>query len=236
MILRARSMCVSYGLAQVIFDLDLDVEEGRTTAIIGPNGAGKSTLLNTISGLQRQSSGEITFRGKRIETLPTRERVKRGLVLCPERRRLFPSLKVRDNLSLGAFLRDDAKIVNEDLENVFSLFPVLRDRQGQLAGTLSGGEQQMVAIGRSLMSSPRLLMLDEPSVGLSPLMRQRIFDATARIRDMSNVTVLIVEQDAVDALSIADKVCVLESGRITLEGASAEIEGNPHVREAFLGL
>jgi len=235
-LLKVRGLRASYGLAQVLFGINLEVSERVITAIIGPNGAGKTTLLSTISGLRKHSAGEITFSGERIERLPTRERVKRGLILCPERRRIFPNLRVSDNLALGAFLRKDRAKVREDLERVFELFPVLKDRSAQLAGTLSGGEQQMVAIGRALMSSPKLLMLDEPSVGLSPAMRAKIFDAAGRIRDTSDTTILIVEQDAADALEIADRVSVLESGEITLEGSATDVRRNPHVREAFLGL
>lgn len=233
--LKVNDLKVNYGQAQVIFGLSIEVADGQITSIIGPNGAGKSTLLNTIAGLLRQNSGEIVFNEEHLENLPTRERVAKGLVLCPERRRLFANLKVIENVMLGAYLRKDDKIAS-DLERVYELFPILKERKNQLAGTLSGGEQQFVAISRSLMSAPKLIMLDEPSIGLSPLMRERIFDAILKIRELSNLTVLIVEQDAVDALSIADRSLVLESGTITMQGNKNELMGNAHVKEAFLGL
>lgn len=233
--LEVSDLRVSYGQAAVIFGLSLKVADGKITSIIGPNGAGKSTLLNTISGLLMQNSGAIVFNDEHIEKLPTRERVAKGVVLCPERRRLFPNLKVIDNVMLGAYLRRDSKI-QSDFDRVVELFPVIKERQKQLAGTLSGGEQQMVAIARSLMSSPKVLMLDEPSVGLSPLMRERIFEAIIKIRESSGLTVLLVEQDAVDALSVADRGFVLESGQIVMEGEREGLLGNHHVKEAFLGL
>ena len=234
-LLEVSNLGVSYGQAPVIFNLAMKAEKGKITSIIGPNGAGKSTLLNTVAGLLRQTSGEILFDEERIEKLPTRQRVAKGLVLCPERRRLFPNLKVIENVKLGGYLRKDSRI-QSDLERVYELFPIIKQRKDQLAGTLSGGEQQMVAISRSLMSAPKLILLDEPSVGLSPLMRERIFEAIIKIKETSNVTVLIVEQDAVDALSIADHCFVLESGSITMEGDRKQLMGNPHVKEAFLGL
>lgn len=233
--LKVNDLDVSYGAAQVIEDLAMQVEDGKITAVIGPNGAGKSTLLNTLAGIIRQRRGTILFNEKPIQDLPTRKRVAMGLVECPERRRLFPNLRVKDNVKLGAFLRKDDKI-NQDMERMYRLFPVLKEREKQLAGTLSGGEQQMVAIARSLMSGPKLLMLDEPSLGLSPIMRERIFDAISAIKDTSETTVLLVEQDAVDALSIAQNVYVLEGGQIAMQGTKEEIMGNPHVKEAFLGL
>jgi branched-chain amino acid transport system ATP-binding protein len=227
---------VSYGRAQVLFGVSLEGEEGKITSIIGPNGAGKTTLLNTISGLMRQTSGKIRFDGEDVEGIPTRERVRRGLILCPERRRLFPNLKVVENVKSGAFLRRDAQKVKEDLDYVYELFPVLKERKNQIAGTLSGGEQQMVAIARSLLSSPKLIMLDEPSLGLSPLVRSKIFEAIVKIKENSGKTVLMVEQDAVEAMGVADSVYVLENGHITMHGASSELMGSPHVREAYLGL
>ncbi len=228
---------VFYGPAQVIFGLEMKVELGKITAIIGSNGAGKSTLLYTLSGVLRQKSGTINLEGIPIQNLPVKQRVAKGLILCPERRRLFPNLRVKDNIKLGAYLRkDNNSNLAQDLKKVYELFPVLEDREEQLAGTLSGGEQQMVAIARSLMSKPKLLMLDEPSVGLSPILRERIFEAIIKIKETSNGTVLIVEQDAADALSMADYVYVLESGQIAMSGKRDEIAGNPHVRESYLGL
>ncbi len=234
-LLSVSQLDVSYGAAQIISDLSMEIEEEKITVIIGPNGAGKSTLLNTLAGVIRQTRGTVLFKGEPIQDLPTRKRVSKGLVQCPERRRLFPNLRVKDNVQLGAYLRKD-DTVDQDMEKVHKLFPILKDRANQLAGTLSGGEQQMVAIARSLMSAPKLLMLDEPSLGLSPIMREKIFDAILEIRDISEVTVLLVEQDAVDALSIGQNVYVLESGQITMKGTKEEMAGNSHVKEAFLGL
>jgi branched-chain amino acid transport system ATP-binding protein len=236
MSLEARKIEAAYGLTQVLFGVDLEAHRGRITTIIGPNGAGKTTLLLTLAGAITRSKGDVLLDGAPLNGLPAWERVKRGLALCPERRRLFPGLSVQDNLLLGSYTRRDKEGVKVDLERVYSLFPVLRERASQPAGTLSGGEQQMVAIGRSLLSKPRVIMLDEPSVGLSPLMRAKIFDLIQRVRDSEKLTVLLVEQDAVDALNIADYAYVLEDGRITLKGTAPEVAENPEVRAAYLGL
>jgi branched-chain amino acid transport system ATP-binding protein len=227
---------VRYGLIQVIFGVSFEVRKAEITTIIGPNGAGKTTLLFTIAGILRNCAGKILYEQERVDTLPAWERVKKGLVLCPERRRLFPNMSVLDNLLLGAYLQKDENKVGENLERVFSLFPVLKERSKQLAGTLSGGEQQMVAIGRSLMSNPKLLMLDEPSVGLSPLVRSKIFEQIMKIRDETNTAILLVEQDAANALLIADRAYVLEDGKIVMGGTAEEVGSDKRVREVYLGL
>ncbi|PSN94420.1 branched-chain amino acid ABC transporter ATP-binding protein [Candidatus Marsarchaeota G2 archaeon ECH_B_2] len=235
-LLEARGIETSYGSTQVLFGVNLAAEENKVTCVIGPNGAGKTTLLLTLAGILQAKRGDILFDGERLNDLPAWERVKKGVVLCPERRRLFPSLSVLENLTQGAYTRNDTQDVRDTLEEVFTLFPILKERRSQLAGTLSGGEQQMVAIGRSLMSHPKLLMLDEPSVGLSPLMRSKIFEQILRIRDMGSIAIVLVEQDAADALEISDYAYVLEDGKITIHGAAVDVAANPEVRAAYLGL
>ncbi len=234
--LEARGIETSYGSTQVLFGVNLTAKKNEVTCVIGPNGAGKTTLLFTIAGILQAKRGEVIFEGETLNGLPAWERVKKGVVLCPERRRLFPSLSVLENLTLGAYTRSDTQQVRDTLEEVFTLFPILKERRNQLAATLSGGEQQMVAIGRSLMSHPRVLMLDEPSVGLSPLMRSKIFEQILRIRDMGSIAIVLVEQDAADALEISDYAYVLEDGKITLHGAAKNVATNPEVRAAYLGL
>jgi len=235
-LLEARGIETSYGSTQVLFGVNLTAKKNEVTCVIGPNGAGKTTLLFTIAGILQAKRGEVIFEGETLNGLPAWERVKKGVVLCPERRRLFPSLSVLENLTLGAYTRSDTQEVRDTLEEVFTLFPILKEKRNQLAGTLSGGEQQMVAIGRSLMSHPRVLMLDEPSVGLSPLMRSKIFEQILRIRDMGSIAIVLVEQDAADALEISDYAYVLEDGKITLHGAAKNVATNPEVRAAYLGL
>lgn len=225
-----------YGTSNVLIDITLTAREGKITSIIGSNGAGKTTLLSTVSGLIRHRRGKIFASELEVSELATSERVKLGIVLCPERRRLFPSLTAIENIKLGAYLRKDKQKVEADLEYVLSLFPVLRQRMNQQAGTLSGGEQQMVAIARSLMSNPKILLLDEPSVGLSPMMREKIFSAIVELNKSKKITVVLVEQDAADALSISDYSYVLEGGRIVLEGDSRDLVNNENVRKAYLGL
>lgn len=233
--LSVEGLSVHYGKAQALEDVSLTVERGEFLALIGPNGAGKTTLLNTIAGLLKPSAGEIRFRGTRTDLLPAFEVVKLRMSLCPENRHLAPEMTVLENLELGAYLRKDKPEIARDLEWVFTLFPRLKERHKQLAGTLSGGEQQMLAIGRSLMSRPLLLMLDEPSLGLAPLMKERIFEKIAEIRE-SGVTVLLVEQDASLALNLADRAYVMENGRVILEGYGKFLLENPYVVETYLGI
>jgi len=234
-LLNLEGVTVYYGGALALENVSLSVEEETLTAIIGPNGAGKTTLLRSIIGLKKIHKGSIWFAGKRIDGLSTREIVKMGVSLCPERRRILPEMTVLENLEMGAYLRKTKGEVREDLKKVFDLFPVLEERKGQLAGTLSGGEQQMLAIGRALMSRPKLLMLDEPSLGLSPIMRSVVFKKIDEIR-REGVTILLVEQDAYSALKIADKGLVLENGRIVQESSGESLIKDENVRRAYLGI
>ncbi len=226
---------VSYGDVQVLFALSLHVEEGEVVSIIGGNGAGKSTLLRTISGLLRPRRGEIRFDGRPIQNLPPERIVAEGVVHVPEGRRLFGLMSVEDNLRTGAYSPRAAGCEEETLEMVFGLFPRLKERTAQMAMTLSGGEQQMLAIGRGLMARPRLLMLDEPSLGLAPILIRSIFDTVRRIA-AQGTTVLLVEQDVRHSLELSHRGYVLEHGRIALEGPAADLLGNPHVRTAYLGI
>lgn len=233
--LEVKNLSVSFAKAQILFDINLKVDEGKLTAIMGPNGTGKTTLLRTISGLIKPATGIITFHGERIDTLSPHEVVRKGIVHCPEKRRIFPNMNVIENLELGAYLRKDEETIKGDLERVFRTFPVLKERKKQLAWTLSGGEQQMLAIGRSLMSKPKLLMLDEPSIGLAPLLKKRVIEAISNIR-REGTTVLLVEQDVSLSLSVADKGYVLEHGKVTIKGGVKELRKNPHIKKVYLGI
>jgi len=214
--------------------VSLRVREGSVCCLIGANGAGKSTLLMTISGIQPVSSGSIRFRGDPIEKLPPEEIVRRGVVQAPEGRRIFSDLTVKENLALGAYLRRNREEVAESMENAFNLFPILKERRGQLGGTLSGGEQQMLAIARALMGTPSLLLLDEPSLGLAPLVVAHIMRIIQKIRD-DGVTILLVEQNAQAALELGDDGYVIETGRVVLEDKAAALLQNDRVKEAYLG-
>jgi branched-chain amino acid transport system ATP-binding protein len=224
-----------YGDVQALRKVSLHVKEGQIVSIVGSNGAGKSTTLNTISGVVRCSSGTIEFLGKRIENLPPHQIVEMGLVQSPEARLLFPYMTVLENLELGSFASRARRETKESLESVFELFPILRDRKNQLAGTLSGGEQQMLAIARGLMAKPQLLMLDEPSLGLAPLLVKQVFETVKRI-NAQGITVLLVEQNVFHSLSVADEAFVLENGSVVLGGPGKEVLDNPQVREAYLGI
>lgn len=225
---------VFYGAIHAIKGVSLEVNEGEIVTLIGANGAGKSTILRTISGLLKPKSGSIQFEGQEIAGMPAHEIVKTGISQVPEGRRIFAEMTVLENLELGAFTRKDKDGIKADMELVFNRFPRLKERIGQLAGTLSGGEQQMLAMGRALMSRPRLLLLDEPSMGLAPLLIKEIF---AIIQDINKTgtTVLLVEQNANMALSIAHRAYVLETGRITLSGDAKELAASDEVRKAYLG-
>ena len=225
---------VFYGAIHAIKGVSLEVNEGEIVTLIGANGAGKSTILRTISGLLKPKSGSIQFEGQDIAGMPAHEIVKTGISQVPEGRRIFAEMSVLENLELGAFTRKDKDGIKADMELVFNRFPRLKERIGQLAGTLSGGEQQMLAMGRALMSRPRLLLLDEPSMGLAPLLIKEIF---AIIQDINKTgtTVLLVEQNANMALSIAHRAYVLETGRITLSGDAKELAASDEVRKAYLG-
>jgi branched-chain amino acid transport system ATP-binding protein len=231
--LRVHDLRVRYGSALALDGITLSAEPGEVVAVLGPNGAGKTTLLKAISRTVA-ASGSIRFAGRELLRMPPHAVARTGIAHCPERRRLFPELSVQKNLLLGAYIREGGA-VDEDLGRVFQLFPVLRERRRQLAGTLSGGEQQMVAVGRALMARPRLMMLDEPSIGLAPLMKDAIRRGLEEIRG-TGITVLLVEQDAMFALSLAGRGYVMESGQIRLEGSSDALRGSPHVREAYLGI
>ena len=225
---------VFYGAIHAIKGVSLEVNEGEIVTLIGANGAGKSTILRTISGLLKPKTGSIQFEGQEIAGMPAHEIVKTGISQVPEGRRIFAEMSVLENLELGAFTRKDKDGIKADMELVFERFPRLKERIGQLAGTLSGGEQQMLAMGRALMSRPRLLLLDEPSMGLAPLLIKEIF---AIIQDINKTgtTVLLVEQNANMALSIAHRAYVLETGRITLSGTAQELASSEEVRKAYLG-
>lgn len=223
-----------YGKIQALRDVSLKVEDGEIVTLIGANGAGKSTTLMSICGVIHPRSGEILFDGKPIQQLPAPEIVKRGISQVPEGRLIFPELTVRENLDLGAFLRTDKKGIADDMEYVFQLFPILRERVSQTGGTLSGGEQQMLAVARGLMSRPKILLLDEPSMGLAPIIVNQIYDLIRQIRD-SGITVLLVEQNARKALGICDYAYVLENGKINLSGAGDELLRSDAVRKAYLG-
>lgn len=228
------NLSVHYGGIHALQGVSLEVPEGKIVTLIGANGAGKSTALKAVIGLVKASGGSVSWDGERISGLPTKDIVRRGVVLSPEGRRVFPNLTVDENLSLGAFCRSDKAAVAADRERVFGLFPRLKERMRQKAGTLSGGEQQMLAVGRAIMTSPKLLMMDEPSLGLAPLIVKMIFGIIREV-NASGTTVLLVEQNAKAALEVADYGYVLETGRITLSGPGKELLADDRVRAAYLG-
>ena len=225
---------VKYGHIQALRDVTMEVSGGSVVAVVGANGAGKTTLMTTLAGLVAAAGGKILFQG---EPLPREAHriVARGVCLVPERRRLYANLTVRENLLMGAYLRKDKAGIQADLEEMYTLYPILRERVKQYAGTLSGGEQQMLAIARGLMSRPRLLLLDEPSLGLAPLMVQHMFK-TIRAINQKGVTVLLAEQNAFQALDLADHACVLETGRVVVSGTGQDLLENPLVQKAYLGV
>jgi branched-chain amino acid transport system ATP-binding protein len=226
---------VSYGDVRVLSSVGFHVDEEEIVALVGANGAGKSTMINTISGINQPHSGQITFMDERIDGKQPHFIVEKGIVQVPEGRRIFSSLTVLENLEMGSFLPRAKKRRKEVLEEVYRLFPILKDRMGQQAGTLSGGEQQMLAIGRALMSLPNLLMLDEPSLGLAPMIVSNIFEVISKINSQGT-TILIVEQNVEHTLEMVDRAYVLENGSIVLEGTGKDLLENPHVKEAYLGI
>ena len=225
---------VFYGAIQAVKGISLDVRERELVTIVGANGAGKTTTLRTISGIYRPTTGSITFEGRNLAALPSHEIVALGISQAPEGRQIFGSLSVRDNLMLGATRRADRASIGQELDYLVSLFPVLGERMNQSGGTLSGGEQQMLAIARALMAKPRLLLLDEPSLGLAPILVNRIFAVISRLKE-TGVTILLVEQNARKALEIADRAYVMETGRVILAGDARELAANPEIEKAYLG-
>jgi branched-chain amino acid transport system ATP-binding protein len=233
-VLSVRDLRVHYGVIEALRGVSLEVPEGQVVALIGANGAGKTTTLRAISRMLRPSQGSVRFRGEELTRLAPHEIVARGLAHAPEGRGIFLNLTVRENLDLGAFLRRDRDGIAADRERAFGLFPILRERQGQVSGTLSGGEQQMLSVARALMSRPRLLLLDEPSLGLAPQVVERIFQVLQEI-SRSGVALLLVEQNAHKALQIAHRAYVLETGQVAMEGTGKELLASPEVRRAYLG-
>ncbi|TWI35880.1 ABC transporter ATP-binding protein [Paracoccus sulfuroxidans] len=223
-----------YGRIEVLHGIDLTVDSGEIVTVVGANGAGKTTLLRCLSGVQPVSAGTITFRGEPLTTVPAFRRLSRGLSQSPEGRQIFTNLTVEENLRLGAFLYSDDR-VQKDMDDAFQMFPILREKRNLAAGGLSGGQQQMLAIARALMGRPSCLLLDEPSMGLAPILVQQIFDVVKNLKAL-NVTVLLVEQNAFGALKIADRGYVMETGRITMEGTAADLIADPRIREAYLGI
>ncbi len=233
-ILEVEAIDVFYGDVQAVREVSFHVEEGEVVTLIGANGAGKTTILKTIAGLMHPRRGRVVYRGEDVSAEPPFRLVDRGLVLIPEARQLWPAMTVRENLEMGAYSRNARPRRFEAIERVLTMFPILRKRADQDAGTLSGGEQQMCAIGRGLMAGPKLLLLDEPALGLAPLLVREVFSALREIAS-SGVTVLLVEQNVPHALALANRAYVLESGRVTLAGSCSELASDPRVREEFLG-
>jgi branched-chain amino acid transport system ATP-binding protein len=234
--LKLQNIQVGYGAILAVRDVSLEVGRGEIVTLIGANGAGKSTILMAISGIVACKAGKIFLNGREIQGLEPDTIVSLGLCQVPEGRHIFPELSVRENLDMGAFLRTDKNGIRADMEYVFSLFPILAERRNQDGGTLSGGEQQMLAMSRALMARPDLLLLDEPSMGLAPLMIKQIFEIIRRINEEHNTTIFLIEQNANQALRVADRGYVLENGKITLSGAAGSLLANPEVRKAYLGI
>lgn len=232
--LKVEGLSVSYGSLQALWDVSMEVQQGELVAVIGSNGAGKTTLLRTISGLLQPTSGSITFMGQRIDTLPSHKICEMGLVHIPEGRRLFPLMSVGDNLDMGAYPPTARKHRLESLARVLGVFPLLKDRRDQEAGTLSGGEQQMLAVGRGLMTKPALLMLDEPTLGLSPVLSRQILDTLKALNDQG-LTILLVSQEVFQSLNIASRAYVIENGRVALQGRACDVLNNELVRSSYLG-
>jgi branched-chain amino acid transport system ATP-binding protein len=234
-VLKLENVITHYGDVQALQKVSFKVEEGQIVSIIGSNGSGKSTTLNTISGVLPCSSGTIIFQDKRINQTPPHQIVEAGIVQVPEGRRLFPYMTVYENLKLGSFNSRGRTALRESIQEAYQYFPILGERRNQMAGTLSGGEQQMLAIGRGLMAKPKLLMLDEPSLGLAPLLVEQVFETIKKI-NLQKITILLVEQDVFEALALADWAYVLENGSITMEGGAEDLLNNPQVKEAYIGI
>ena len=233
-ILEVKNLVVNYGAIRALKGISFDVNEGEIISLIGSNGAGKTTTLHSISNLIKKQSGSVVFDGEDITNLQAAQIVHRGLIHVPEGRRIFANLSVKDNLEMGAYTRNDKEKIKQDMEHVFELFPRMKERLKQLAGTLSGGEQQMLAMGRGLMANPKLLLLDEPSMGLAPILVDEIFEIIKKINE-DGTTILLVEQNAFKAMSIADRVYILETGSISSSGKSSDMIKDPAVKAAYLG-
>ncbi len=233
--LEVEKVSAAYGLVQILWDVSFQVKEKEIVSIIGPNGAGKTTLVRTIVGLIRAKDGTVRFKGENIEKLPSYEIVKKGITLIPEGRDIFPRLTVEENLALGAYTLNDNETVKKTREEVYQIFPVLKKKEKALAQTLSGGEQQMLVICRSLMSKPQLLILDEPSLGLAPIIVEKVLDTLEKINE-DGVTILLVEQNIRDSLNIANRAYVLEEGKIIIEGEGRQLLSNDHIKEVYLGI
>lgn len=233
-LLEIKNMSTHYGNIHAVKNISLSINQGEIVTILGSNGAGKTTTLHTISGLLKPSSGEISFQGTRIDSLPAHRVTSLGLAQSPEGRQVFANLSIKENLDMGAYLRSDSKEIKRDLDFVYNLFPKLLERKNQLAQTLSGGEQQMLAIARAYMSKPKLLLLDEPSLGIAPILVGSIFRAISEINQLG-MTILLVEQNAHLALKISHRAYVLTNGEITLQGPSSELLSNPEIKKAYLG-
>jgi branched-chain amino acid transport system ATP-binding protein len=233
--LKIENLNFAYGDLQVLWDVSLEVKQGEIVTVVGANGAGKSTTLRNVSRLVKPGTGSITFEGHDLSKLPSHKVVELGLIQVPEARRIFPEMTVVENLRMGSFVKATRKDREKNMERVFSLFPRLAERKSQLGGTMSGGEQQMLAIGRGLMANPRLLLLDEPSLGLSPLLVKNIFSAIQEV-NRQGTTVLLVEQNVYQSLHISHRAYVMETGRVVLSGTGAELLADPHVKKAFLGM
>jgi branched-chain amino acid transport system ATP-binding protein len=234
--LSASRLCVSYGETRALWEVSFELKKSEVVALIGPNGAGKTTTLNAVQGLVRPESGKVRFGSKDITGMKASEITASGVSLVPEGRGLFSAMTVKENLELGAFTRRARGNLSSNLEKAYETFPVLRERTGQAAASLSGGEQQMLAIARGLMSEPEVLMLDEPSLGLAPMMVSKVFKTLAELQETTGITIFVVEQNVEAALRIADRGYLLEEGRVTLEGDADGMRGNPKIREAYLGL
>jgi branched-chain amino acid transport system ATP-binding protein len=234
--LEVRGIEVFYGDAQALFGLSFEVGEGEVVTLVGSNGAGKTTTLRAVAGIRPPARGEVVFEGRSLASVPAHRRAELGIALVPEGRNLWPQMTVRENLELGAFGKRARSDVQTSLEGVFAMFPPLRERSSQLAGSLSGGEQQMAAIGRALMSRPRLLMLDEPSLGLAPKLVQQVFDTVGRLHSEEGLTILLVEQNLHKALEVADRGYVIETGTIQKQGSSSDLLQDDSIRAAYLGV
>ena len=235
MYFEARSISVRYDKVMALRDVSIQLEQGQVVALIGANGAGKTTTLRAITGLKKPSQGEVWFEGERIDQLPAAKIVARGIAMVPEGRHVYPYMSVKDNLLMGAYLRSDQAGIRSDLEKIFTRFPRVKERMNQQAGTLSGGEQEMVVVGRALMARPRLLLLDEPSLGLAPMVVREIARLVTEVNQEEKVSVILVEQNSRMALKVSRYAYVLETGKVGLEGPSAELMHNDHIRKLYLG-